>query len=179
MVLMDKKPYDKITVSDITEKAGIARQTFYRNYDHKDDVIFEYARNTIMTDLVSIEKMEAPGKRNDIVLVFNYKYVIKRRKELSKILSIIEIENRILRSMRDFPLFLTRHFKDTLSKEEYAIFRSIILYQIAGSLRLFLDWFVNDMPVPMDTFISMINAMNVPKITIYRNIPTIIIRVNK
>jgi AcrR family transcriptional regulator len=34
MLLMDEKPYDKITVSDITEKAGIARQTFYRNYDN-------------------------------------------------------------------------------------------------------------------------------------------------
>jgi AcrR family transcriptional regulator len=178
MVLMDKKPYDKITVSDITEKAGIARQTFYRNYDHKDDVVFEYSRNTMMTDVFSIKK-ENSGKRNDIILVFNYKYVIKHRKELKKILSIIEIENRILRAMQDFPLFLTKHFKDKLSKEEYAMFRSKILYQIAGSLRLFMDWFVNDMPMPVDTFISLINAMNVPKINIYQNIPNIIIRVNK
>jgi hypothetical protein len=111
--------------------------------------------------------------------VFNYKYVIKHRKELKKILSIIEIENRILRAMQDFPLFLTKHFKDKLNKEEYAMFRCKILYQIAGSLRLFLDWFVNDMPTPVDTFISMINAMNAPKINIYQNIPNIIIRVNK
>jgi AcrR family transcriptional regulator len=54
MILMDEKPYEKITVSDIVEKASIARQTFYRNFNNKNEVVFKYAENTC--DLLSIEK---------------------------------------------------------------------------------------------------------------------------
>ncbi len=37
--LMDKKPYDQITVTDIVKKAGVSRMTFYRHYRDKDDIL--------------------------------------------------------------------------------------------------------------------------------------------
>jgi AcrR family transcriptional regulator len=37
--LMQTKDYDKITVTEIIEKAGISRAGFYRNYHGKDDVL--------------------------------------------------------------------------------------------------------------------------------------------
>ena len=40
--LMDKMPYDEISVSDIAKKAGVGRATFYRHYKTKEDVIREY-----------------------------------------------------------------------------------------------------------------------------------------
>jgi AcrR family transcriptional regulator len=179
MILMDEKPYDKITISDITEKAGIARQTFYRNYNDKDDVLYEYARNTMNTDFLSIEKNQDQKKYDTIILLFNYNYIIKHRIELKKILSIVNIENRILRAMQEFPLSLIKFFKDKLTKEEYAICRYKICYQITGCLRVFLDWFLNGMPLPVDKFVSMINAMAIPHEAFYRNIPNIVIRINK
>jgi AcrR family transcriptional regulator len=179
MVLMDKKPYEKITISDITEKAGIARQTFYRNYDDKDDVLYEYARNTMNTDFLSIERNHDPQKQDAIILTFNYNYMIKHRKELKKILSVVNIENRVLRAMQEFPLSLIKFFKDKLSKDEYAVCRYKICYQITGCLRVFLDWFLNDMPMPVDKFVYMINAMTMPHETFYHNIPNIVVRINK
>jgi AcrR family transcriptional regulator len=84
MILMDEKPYKKITVFDITEKAGIVRQTFYRNYDDKDDVAFEYVKNTMHTDLLKIETKQDSKKQNDIVLMFNHTYMVKHRNTLKK-----------------------------------------------------------------------------------------------
>jgi AcrR family transcriptional regulator len=60
-------------------KAGIARQTFYRNYDSKEDVLYEYAGKSMDTDLLSIERNPVPNKQDKIVLSFNYAYVIKYR----------------------------------------------------------------------------------------------------
>ncbi|MGN0729655.1 TetR/AcrR family transcriptional regulator [Treponema sp.] len=37
--LMDRTPYEKITVKEILYEAKIARKTFYRNFDSKDDVL--------------------------------------------------------------------------------------------------------------------------------------------
>jgi AcrR family transcriptional regulator len=178
MFLMDEKPYKKITVSDITEKAGIARQTFYRNYNDKDDVVFEYVKNTMKTDLLKIETNHDSKKRSGIVLTFNYAYIIKHRDKLKKILSTADIENRILREVQEFPLSLIKPFEGELSREEYLIFRYKICCQITGCLRVFLDWFLTDMPLAADKFVSMLNAMTTPGETLYRNIPSIVIRIS-
>lgn len=39
--LMKKKNYNDITITDITNSAGVNRVTFYRNFNTKDDVIKE------------------------------------------------------------------------------------------------------------------------------------------
>lgn len=174
MLLMDEKPYHRITVSDITEKAGIARQTFYRNYNDKDDVIFEYLNNMLKTDLL---KMENNGKRNNIVLTFNYNYMIKHRDNLKKILSVADIQERIFHAIREFPLSLIERYKETFSSDEYIICRYKLCYQIIGCLKILFDWFINDMPMPVDKIVSMLNAMNTPKAMQYRNIPNIIISI--
>jgi AcrR family transcriptional regulator len=40
--LMQKKPYDKITITEITEEADLVRKTFYRHYRRKEDILNEY-----------------------------------------------------------------------------------------------------------------------------------------
>ena len=38
--LMKKKPLSDITISEIVKKAGVSRVSYYRNYYHKEDVLF-------------------------------------------------------------------------------------------------------------------------------------------
>jgi len=38
--LMEKKPFGEITISEIVEKAGVSRVSYYRNYFYKEDVLF-------------------------------------------------------------------------------------------------------------------------------------------
>ena len=176
MQLMEKKPYDKITVSDIADKAGVARPTFYRNYDDKEDVVFEYLRNTFGTELMNSGKDKKEDTQNAIALVFNYKYMIKHQKNLRKILTIADIENRIFREVQKFPMSFIRQYREKLSAEEFLICRYKLCYQITGSLRIFFDWFINNMPTPIENVVSMLNAMNIPKTIQYRNIPSIVVR---
>ena len=176
MLLMDKKPYNKINVSDISEKAGISRTTFYYYYDDIDDVIFEYLKNTINTELLNIEKAKKGDKENNIVLMFDHKYMIKHKKILKKIMSIVDIEDRVIRESRVLPMSLLKQYKENLTEEEYMICRYKICYQITGSLSILFDWFMNDMPVPVEYIVSMLNNMNIPKNIQYRNIPSIVVR---
>jgi AcrR family transcriptional regulator len=176
MLLMDEKPYGKITVSDITEKAGIARQTFYRNYGDKDDVIFEYLINSFNTEMINIETSQKDSEQNNIVFIFDYQYMVKNKTILKKILSVSEIENRVFRDLQKYPMSLIKQFKGKLSADEYLIGRYKLCYQITGFLSLFFDWFVNDMPMPVEKLISMINSMNIPKTIQLRNIPSILVK---
>ncbi|WP_028548576.1 TetR/AcrR family transcriptional regulator [Paenibacillus sp. UNC451MF] len=40
--LMEKKAYSHISITEITDRAGLARQTFYRNYQDKDEILLNY-----------------------------------------------------------------------------------------------------------------------------------------
>jgi AcrR family transcriptional regulator len=178
MLLMDEMPYNKITVSDISEKAGIARTTFYHNYDDKEDVLFEYLTNTINAESLNIEKNKKDDN-NTIVLMFDHKYMITHKKNIKKILSIVEIENRIFREVQKLPMSLIRQYKEKFSAEEYLICRYKLCYQITGSLRVFFDWFINDMPLSVEKIVSMLNTTNIPKSIQYRNFPNIVVRLKE
>ncbi len=41
-LLLETKVFSKITVSDIIRESGVARASFYRNYDSKEEVIASY-----------------------------------------------------------------------------------------------------------------------------------------
>ena len=176
MLLMDEKPYKKITVSDITEKAGIARPTFYRNYDDKDDVVFEYLKNTFSIELLDSAGNKKTEKQNVIILVFDDKYMIEYQKNLKKILSTADIENRIFRHIQKLPLSFIKQYSENLSTKESLICRYKLCYQLTGSLRVIYDWFINNLPMPIENIISILNAMNIPKTVQYRNIPSVFVR---
>lgn len=40
VLLLEKKPFDKISVTELTEKAGVSRTAYYRNYETKEAVIY-------------------------------------------------------------------------------------------------------------------------------------------
>ncbi len=39
MLLLDQKKYEDITISELAEKAGVSRMTYYRTYENKEDVM--------------------------------------------------------------------------------------------------------------------------------------------
>jgi AcrR family transcriptional regulator len=179
MLLMDEKPYDKITVSDIADKAGVARPTFYRNFDDKDEVILQYLNKSFNSELMSTEKIDKGDKPNNIVLTFDVTYLIKNQKNLKKILSTADVEARIYRELQIYTLSLIKSYKKLLSAEEYLICHYKICYQMTGSLKVLFDWFINNMPMPIEKLAPMLNAMNVPKTVQFNNIPGIEVRIKK
>lgn len=43
--LMAKKEYSKISITDITRRAGVSRTAYYRNYSSKDDILSHYIQS--------------------------------------------------------------------------------------------------------------------------------------
>lgn len=41
-ILMEKKNFEDITISELTEKAGVSRMTYYRTYTSKEDILLQY-----------------------------------------------------------------------------------------------------------------------------------------
>jgi len=45
LYLLEKKDFDKITIKEICEKAGVNRSTFYLHYESIEDLLFETVEN--------------------------------------------------------------------------------------------------------------------------------------
>ena len=60
--LLNKKPIDKITITEIVNKAGVGRISFYRNYYYKEDVLFS-AMDRIATEW----KANAENTQTDLI----------------------------------------------------------------------------------------------------------------
>ena len=45
ILLMEKKKFDEISISDITKRAGVSRTAYYRNYKSKEDILSGYMQN--------------------------------------------------------------------------------------------------------------------------------------
>lgn len=42
IMLMDQKDFKDITISEIAQKAGVSRMTYYRTYSSKEDILLQY-----------------------------------------------------------------------------------------------------------------------------------------
>lgn len=43
--LMEKKPFQEISITDITNRAGVSRSAYYRNYGSKEDILDQHIDN--------------------------------------------------------------------------------------------------------------------------------------
>ena len=43
--LMEEKPFNRISITEITKKAGVSRVTFYRHYTSKEDIFIKKLSN--------------------------------------------------------------------------------------------------------------------------------------
>lgn len=42
MIIMEKKDFKEISITEITKKAGVSRMAFYRNYNQMEDIIINH-----------------------------------------------------------------------------------------------------------------------------------------
>ncbi len=53
--IWETKPYEKITVTELTQRAGVSRMAFYRNYASKDEIVAEHVRELYANYTAQIE----------------------------------------------------------------------------------------------------------------------------
>lgn len=65
--LMKVRDYDSITITDITQKAGVSRMAYYRNYSSKEDILNKYMDDV---GLAIHEKIEKLSTKNELFHYF-------------------------------------------------------------------------------------------------------------
>lgn len=155
LLLMDEMPYDKITVSDITEKAGVARQTFYRNYAGKDDIAMQYLDSIFNDNFLTMKSVRDERGRNVLTIALSFRGLIEHKEKLTK-LQRNDTERLILAYTQRWEDYVIDFGKNKVSRTERLLFRYSIKFQVGGSLRMILDWMKHDMPMPVEQMSSLL-----------------------
>lgn len=70
--LMSEKDFSKITITEIIKRADLTRQTFYRHFTSKEDVLHDYIRSQYQACFEAVERLEEQSLFNILVTYFNY-----------------------------------------------------------------------------------------------------------
>ena len=66
-ILMRKKPFEEITITEISKLAGVSRISFYRNFDSKEDVLVKYLFDKSMD---AFSKYQAQSTQEKLIAMF-------------------------------------------------------------------------------------------------------------
>ncbi|HWT77117.1 MAG TPA: TetR/AcrR family transcriptional regulator [Mobilitalea sp.] len=144
LFLLDTIPYDELKISSITEKAGVARQTFYRNYKSKDDIIITY-----MDDLFREYRNRvhnAADKHPSKIYVLMFQLMMEQRNALTKIKNA-KLDYLLYEHFYNYnKFFLEKMLQNEADRSSlYDIYS--IKYQIGGAATIMLEWIKQDMPL--------------------------------
>jgi AcrR family transcriptional regulator len=176
LLLMDEMPYDKITVSDITERAGVARQTFYRNYAGKDDIVLHYLDSIFNDNFIKIKNIRNEDGRNVLIITLSFKGLIEQKQKLTK-LQRDDTEHLLFAYTQKWEDYVIDFAKNKVSRTERLLFRYMVKFQVGGSLRMILDWMKHDMPMPAETMSGLLQKFIGAVETGAGGIPHLIIRI--
>ncbi len=111
--LMNEYAYEKITVTDIVNKAGVGRATFYRHFKTKEDV-FVYFFNHTTKNFIE-EQRYYPRCKEDYVDVTKRAFALfKKNKESLKLMRKAHLEYLYLDYLNDG---FSRMFQNTFPDE--------------------------------------------------------------
>ncbi|KAA3648442.1 MAG: TetR/AcrR family transcriptional regulator [Chloroflexi bacterium] len=99
--LLDEKPYPKITVSDIVERADLSRSTFYVHFDTKDDLLCSFIEDILdeFFDILSMRNFETPDEAVDIEINVSLFRLWKESAEITRLVEATDIDLAMMRSL--------------------------------------------------------------------------------
>lgn len=147
LILLETIPYEKIKIAAITNKAGVARQTFYRNYKSKDDIIETYLEMLFNEFIMDIKRLDSEDKEDDIPKLIFEK--LERERTTTTRLMKANIEHLLMKHFER----LERTYSDKLCGNEQELrkqlyYRYSMKYQLSGVFGIMIDWLMNGMPLP-------------------------------
>lgn len=136
LLLMEKKEYANISISEITDKAGVNRSTYYRNFSTKEEVIKFYFEQIMDSYLAEYETLA--NKSMEVYLCTLFKHFHRYKTQLLLIYQN-DLSYLILEVLNQFFGQKQSH-KPKNKQEQFRLF-----YHIGGIYNFFILWFSHGM----------------------------------
>lgn len=161
---MENTPYAKIKISDITEQAAIARQTFYLHFKRKDDVLLDYIDavfDEFYQDIAG--HIQASPDPDPVIsrLLFEQWHQHAR---FARLVLSADIQHLVIKRFQNYisrtiGLYLRSHVKTAHDPEELAY---VIDYLAGASWMVLKRWVESDFSYPLEKLSALYSELNRP-----------------
>ena len=157
LTLLDEKPMDDITISELTQMAGISRMTFYRNYSCKEDILSEHFKDVLKQYKLDMGDELGKGNYYDKKNIIHcFQYFFEQREFLESVMK------------RGFNyIFLSEVDKNVMKiwwKRGDGQKKAYCLHAFAGALyNLYISWAVNGYKETPEEMAELLEAMRLAR----------------
>ena len=134
--LMKVKDYDKITITEITGKAGVSRMAYYRYYSSKDNILDQHIAE--ITASVHEKAIKSEGDEKMRIYLREMFKILGKHKDMSTSVINANIGVVLLRNIRK-SMFAAFGKENMTSRQKYEL--DLI---VGGFCNLFIQWLKND-----------------------------------
>lgn len=150
MQLLETKPLSAISITELTDRAGVSRMTYYRNYKSKDEIFVTYLEDIMDSYRNDVENWEDKGNYNDYKNMLHCFRYFNEHKDFIKCLFTCGMGNILLEA-------LTSYMMETYYKGRKDITLYYTLQAFSGSLfNLYIAWILRDTQESAETMASVI-----------------------
>ncbi|MCB6416481.1 TetR/AcrR family transcriptional regulator [Faecalimonas umbilicata] len=150
--LANEKPLSSISISELTQKVGVSRMTYYRNYSSKEEILETYMNEIVAAYRVDLEKMGTPktyGNYENILHCFRY---FKKYQSFLNCIIKIGMGKLLLDALTSY--LLETYHKDST---DTALYYSLQAY--AGALfNIYMAWTANGYKESIEELASIIQS---------------------
>lgn len=156
LAIMEQYHFKEITITQLSQEAGLSRKTFYRLFADKEDIL-SYIFNNLYIEC--LEQMKSHNTQNYWDVVQCYFNFWEERKMLLHIFK----QNHLLSVLFEgaykysFSIFEYRYSKDIV--DNFSLHLPYLLaYSVGGMHSMLLKWAENDMVIPSHILIEQLKS---------------------
>lgn len=138
--LMQKKPYEKITIKELTERAGVSRMAFYRNYLSKDHVLTAHLDH-IFADY--LKEVMASGDHQISAIQERFFPYFRQHSEFLQALVKADLDHLIYDKFAEYSKVLAKAVSSKVLKVaaiDYDISKYEVAFASAGLASMLIEW---------------------------------------
>ena len=148
--LIKTQPLDKITVTDIVFQAGKTRQTFYRHFQDKYDLVNWYFEKLV---LKSFEEMRQGGSLQE-ALNLKFAFIEQEHAFFKEAFKSNDYNNLIHYDFCCIYDFYKKFIYKKTGKDLSKDIDFLLNMYCRGSVDMTVDWVLNDMPIKKEVIVQ-------------------------
>ena len=157
--LLQEKPLDKITVTDVVRRAEINRGTFYAHYTDIPDVLHHVIKQTFSHIRESVFESNQPKADIPHVLLHGIQEILESDLDFCKKVMASSassmMEEELVKLVLDY---LIQH-EDEYCQGNYKQYEMTIRFCAGGLSVLYRDWFSGKLPLTLDHLTKQAEAL--------------------
>ena len=146
--LLKEKPYNKITITEISERSGLTRSTFYAHFNTKEDLLVSYVDNILDQFFTNLDKrnFENPDIEQDVNINISLFEIWQERSEIARLINVTDNEKlfiqRFMQYWRKIYEARVEEMRPDVSQALSSYLISFLAYAVYGVLN---QWMENGM----------------------------------